>query len=144
MNELLMVLSKILKQAERGDPLLAAVLDLLSYPLHDDSKTGSDMVCAVSMNGFTSSDLPQEAWELVEKWPDEGLKIGDLALHADWQEELASEVLDLTIRSGCGADCFVIMLRTEALLSNMADIDAESRSMLRWAAAQQCRTFYFG
>ncbi len=144
MNELLMVLSAILKQGERGDPLLTAVLELLSYPLHDDNKTGADLVCAVSLTGMTRFALPQEAWVIIEKWADEGLKIGDLAPHADWQEELASEVQDLTIRSGCGADCFVVMLRTEALLSNMADIDDESRSMLRWAAAQQCRTFYFG
>lgn len=146
MRELLKVHSAIIERSEPGHPGVAAVHELLSYPLHSEKKSGAELVCAVSLMKVTTSipNLTDEENRPIVAFADPESRIRDFRLHEDWSDDLDADVLDLPIRSGCGADCFIVLLRTEALLAMMPDVDPESKSMIRWAATRQCRTFYFG
>lgn len=66
--------------------------------------------------------------------------VQDKALRA----ALAPEVLALPIDSGCGGDCYRVVIAARTLLANLTDAGDEHRENVIAAAARQCEVLYFG
>lgn len=83
MRELLKVLSAIIERSEPGHPGVAAVHELLSYPLHSEKKSGAELVCAVSLMKVTTSipNLTDEENRPIVAFADPESRIRDFRLH---------------------------------------------------------------
>lgn len=74
----------------------------------------------------------------------EEVLIGALVTDTPWADWLASDVQEMPVHSNCGADCFSLILRSDRMLGDMADVPDEMHSAIYEAVARQCEVFVLG
>lgn len=145
MDELLALFKSILLGSGPFEQIKPGVLELLAYPSFEEDKCGADLLEAVDFAKAVA--LVGGSAEVTQKmldWSTKGVTIGEILVDYEWRDGLSEEVLGMPIRSNCGADCFVLILRAGWLLSGMPDLDEKTKQGVRAAAISQCHTFYFG
>jgi hypothetical protein len=70
--------------------------------------------------------------------------IGDWVGEGVWCDWLRDSVKEMQALSNCGADCLSIILRTDWLIADMADVGEDMRELMVELAATQCRVYVHG